>query len=338
MPYCTVAGGCATPPGSICRVCWRGPVQAGHWASASTDPASEALWRPVGIGGFVSYVVRGRRAARCGDPADSRCTRTRTHPLHPLACCASPRMVPVHAHAIVHRDIKPENILITGADTVQLADFGSARLLEDADDDWFQSSAGTPAFHAPELCSSAFAVHSHPRMPRARSLRGPVLRHASADVGAHAPAPAAPGRVGTRAATVTRYRARPVDVWALGLTLFTLAAGAMPFPTAVPIMVLYQHIVQDEYDGAACPPRHPTAFAGFANARVRAPRASVERERVLTAGLCGLLRFLRRWKPFCAAPWPRTPRFARPPTPWPYGSAPSGRRPRAVRALTPPLP
>ena len=48
-------------------------------------------------------------------------------------------MVPVHAHAIVHRDIKPENILITGADTVQLADFGSARLLEDADDDWEDS-------------------------------------------------------------------------------------------------------------------------------------------------------------------------------------------------------
>ncbi|KAE9088096.1 hypothetical protein PF007_g20106 [Phytophthora fragariae] len=99
----------------------------------------------------------------------------------------------LHRNHICHRDIKPENILLSG-DQFKLADFGVAYMNEDA-----------PAVAAkPEDASL-----------RLRSTEGTY----------HFLAP--------ECTTGDEYDPYQVDVWALGVTMFTLLVGTLPFGTSV---------------------------------------------------------------------------------------------------------
>jgi hypothetical protein len=58
-----------------------------------------------------------------------------------------------HARGIVHRDLKPENVMVTTGGAVKIADFGVAKVLEDAAGRPLTLSGttlGTPAYMAPE--------------------------------------------------------------------------------------------------------------------------------------------------------------------------------------------
>ena len=58
-----------------------------------------------------------------------------------------------HARGIVHRDLKPENVMVTSGGAVKIADFGVAKVLEDAAGRPLTLSGttlGTPAYMAPE--------------------------------------------------------------------------------------------------------------------------------------------------------------------------------------------
>ncbi|KAG7378019.1 hypothetical protein PHYPSEUDO_010677 [Phytophthora pseudosyringae] len=100
----------------------------------------------------------------------------------------------LHRNHICHRDIKPENILLAG-DQYKLADFGVAHMNED------------------ELPAAARAGNTS------------ALRLRSTEGTYHFLAP--------ECTTGDEYDPYQVDVWALGVTMFTLLLGTLPFGTSV---------------------------------------------------------------------------------------------------------
>lgn len=58
----------------------------------------------------------------------------------------------MHYQKIVHRDIKPSNLLLGDDGHVKIADFGVSNQFE-GNDAMLSSTAGTPAFMAPETLS-----------------------------------------------------------------------------------------------------------------------------------------------------------------------------------------
>lgn len=71
----------------------------------------------------------------------------------PFVLLTLPSRPEVHANHVIHRDIKPDNIVLTGDGKVaKICDFSVSHVFEDGDDR-LSSSAGAPAFLAPELVS-----------------------------------------------------------------------------------------------------------------------------------------------------------------------------------------
>lgn len=61
-----------------------------------------------------------------------------------------------HSHGLLHRDIKPENILFTANGVPKVADFGIAKILEQAIGSPASRVIGTPRYMAPEQFLRAF--------------------------------------------------------------------------------------------------------------------------------------------------------------------------------------
>lgn len=72
----------------------------------------------------------------------------------------------VHCQKIVHRDIKPSNLLLGDDGHVKIADFGVSNQFE-GNDAQLSSTAGTPAFMAPEAISDTGQSFSGKVAPRA---------------------------------------------------------------------------------------------------------------------------------------------------------------------------
>lgn len=77
----------------------------------------------------------------------------------PLICDA---LQYAHDEGVVHRDIKPENILIDSRGRVKIADFGLAKLVSVATDEWTLTGThqvmGTPRYMAPEQMEGSRSV------------------------------------------------------------------------------------------------------------------------------------------------------------------------------------
>jgi serine/threonine-protein kinase len=55
-----------------------------------------------------------------------------------------------HSHGVIHRDIKPSNVMLTRRRVVKIADFGLAKILQQANNEGSQRASGTPLYMSPE--------------------------------------------------------------------------------------------------------------------------------------------------------------------------------------------
>jgi serine/threonine-protein kinase len=102
-----------------------------------------------------------------------------------------------HTEGVVHRDLKPQNVLIDGADTAYVSDFGLAKSLEDSAAMMTRTGEvlGTPRYMSPEQVEGKPADHR-------------------------------------------------ADIYSLGLILYEMATGDVPFKGDSAFQVMYQRVTQ----------------------------------------------------------------------------------------------
>lgn len=184
----------------------------------------------------------------------------------------------VHCQGIVHRDIKPANLLWTAERRVKISDFGVSVFvgrprsrsvrpsilytqgvadlniddeLDNAAETDLARTAGSPAFFAPEMCAASDIDESE--RWEERGVRPARSRHTSSDTNSFL----------TRDAWATAYETSceapipfpdpehappvgaPIDIWAMGVTLYCLVFGRVPF-NAETEFALFQIISRKE--------------------------------------------------------------------------------------------
>ena len=119
----------------------------------------------------------------------------------------------LHYQGILHRDIKPANLLWTADGRIKLTDFGVSIVAGDNSttiEAELSKTTGSPAFLAPEICSvdkSKFErLKSQPKEYKPK-----------------------PARIMLDNQERKPPRGSAIDIWAMGVTLFCIVFGRLPF-------------------------------------------------------------------------------------------------------------
>jgi [calcium/calmodulin-dependent protein kinase] kinase len=96
----------------------------------------------------------------------------------------------LHSQGIIHRDIKPANLLKDSHNQIKISDFSVSLIYDECDQVEIAKAAGSPAFLAPEICGVSEGDSD------------------SEDI------------------IIDPFA---IDIWAMGVTLYCLAFGTLPF-------------------------------------------------------------------------------------------------------------
>ncbi len=118
-----------------------------------------------------------------------------------------------HAHGVIHRDVKPQNMLLYPDKRLMLGDFGIAKVAE-------QAAADPDEPTAPQLTTMGHVVGTPDYIAPEQAMGNPVDARA--------------------------------DIYSLGVVLFYLVTGRVPFAAAQPMTVAAKHVSE--------PPPPPRQF------------------------------------------------------------------------------
>ncbi|CAD2222850.1 Protein tyrosine kinase/Protein kinase domain/Kinase-like, putative [Angomonas deanei] len=113
----------------------------------------------------------------------------------------------LHRHNVVHRDIKPDNILVSKSGTVYLADFGVAETFDNHFRERMQNLLQESMMYSMAMSRAG----NQPGGPQVLGKKGTLLFMAP------------------ELWENQKVYGRPIDMWALGVTLYVLLTGKLPF-------------------------------------------------------------------------------------------------------------
>lgn len=142
----------------------------------------------------------------------------------------------LHARGVCHRDIKADNVLLGEGDVVKIADFGVSEIfdLTKKEEDSVQRPVGSLAYMSPELVRLQYGPASDLSKVGYEANPNGSLGARTNLHPAHAP-----------------ISGRKADIWAMGVTLYYMVQGRLPFE-ASSISGLHYNILTKEPDLSNC--------------------------------------------------------------------------------------